>query len=315
MQIHPVLRESSKEEYPEGVEYVTLSHRWCDDNQLQLTKGSLQQLRSRVPLQKCKASIKDAVQVARHLDIQYIWVDSLCIVQDDITDKANEISRMHDVYSNSLCNIAAYDAEKADEGCFFHRDASLIRSVIIETLDKGQIRRQHCISLAWTDSARDPMSKTVLGRRGWVFQEFLLSPRILFVGKHQLSWGCEELEASEAFPDGRPDIEVPSSANALSLKRLLHMSSEKQPIRTNRSAQAPIWNIVVESYTVRDLTFIEDRLAALDGAAAYIKHIHGGRYMQGLWEETLLPNLLWRNSITGREPSLSLKPNAGPAPS
>jgi hypothetical protein len=77
-----VLQELSKGEHDQEVPYATLSHRWAPGFQEQLLESTLQGLRHGIALVRLKRSVQDAVHVARHFGINYIWVDTLCILQD-----------------------------------------------------------------------------------------------------------------------------------------------------------------------------------------------------------------------------------------
>jgi hypothetical protein len=78
------------------------------------------------PISILPQTFKDAISVVRRFGARYLWIDSLCILQDSIEDWRREAVLMKDVYKNSLCNIAATGASNTEEGLFVDRDLSLI---------------------------------------------------------------------------------------------------------------------------------------------------------------------------------------------
>lgn len=120
-----------------------------------------------------------------------------------------------------------------------------------------------------------------------MLQERLLSPRIIHFTGRQLIWECNELIASESFPDGFPDFwtyhYVPKRLMADIHKTL---SSEKL---------VETWGDVLERYTNASLTFQSDLLPALSGIAKYLQEISGATYLTGIWktQEKPVVNLAW----------------------
>lgn len=99
--------------------YMTLSHCWGSVPLLRHTKLTGPKLRPAMPLEELPQTVRDAIVVVRHLNCQYIWIDSLCIVQDDPEDWNIEASQMYEVYSNAMCNIGATGSSNSSGGLFF----------------------------------------------------------------------------------------------------------------------------------------------------------------------------------------------------
>jgi hypothetical protein len=115
------------------------------------------------------------VTVVRQLGQKYIWIDSLCIIQDSVDDWRAECGRMTDVYANSWCNIAATAASNGNEGCFQDRDPMALGlcSVTSEWTDyENRTFYLHDTNL-WDEG----FTHAPLNLRAWVLQERLLSPR------------------------------------------------------------------------------------------------------------------------------------------
>lgn len=92
---------------PPGAHYTTLSHSWSQAQFLQLTESTKAHLDGGVALGQLPQSFQDAMQMTLAMGIHFIWIDSLCIQQDDLEDWQREARQMHRVYSAAHCNIAA----------------------------------------------------------------------------------------------------------------------------------------------------------------------------------------------------------------
>ncbi|TLD21954.1 hypothetical protein PspLS_08229 [Pyricularia sp. CBS 133598] len=104
--------------------YATLSHCWGTASFLTLTKSRFSALSRNIPLADLPRTFQEAITVCRHLSISYIWIDSLCIIQDDIDDWLVESVEMQKVYANGFINIAAGASQDSSQGLFRQRDPS-----------------------------------------------------------------------------------------------------------------------------------------------------------------------------------------------
>ena len=104
-----------------SVPYITLSHRWGTGNQIVLTKASLPAMSQRIDFANLSQTYQDAIAITRLLGLRYLWIDSLCIIQDSMVDWQTEAAKMGDIFKFSFCTIAASWASSDSEGCFFDR--------------------------------------------------------------------------------------------------------------------------------------------------------------------------------------------------
>jgi hypothetical protein len=113
---------------PKDQFYVTLSHCWGSAAFLCLNKQNMDGLQKGIGLDHLPRTHQDAISFARRLspNVRYIWIDSLCIIQDDYEDWLCESAEMHLIYSNSYCNISATGARGTNEGLFFYRNESIL---------------------------------------------------------------------------------------------------------------------------------------------------------------------------------------------
>ncbi len=189
------------------VEYLTLSHSWGSGVPMKLLKDNFEELRSRIPLEGVSQTFRDAILVTRKFGIRYLWIDSLCILQDCADDWRRESSLMRDIYKGCICNIAATAASNGASGLFVTRDSFAISPFTIDIARKNHEQRYICFPSA---VRYDSFIKAPLNRRGWVYQKRLLSPRTIHFST-QLFWECKELEASETYPLGLTDLYVRDS--------------------------------------------------------------------------------------------------------
>jgi hypothetical protein len=104
-----------------GLEYLTMSHCWGLQGgraSALLTKGSLQRFIAGFSVDDLPATFRDAVIACQALNQRYIWIDSLCIIQDDPEDWKAEAARMASIYEGSLCNLSASSSFSVDSGLF-----------------------------------------------------------------------------------------------------------------------------------------------------------------------------------------------------
>jgi hypothetical protein len=106
------------------VQYASLSHCWGKLKIITLTTSNLAGFQHEIPLKELPKTFQEAIYVTRYLGLQYIWIDSLCILQDSSEDWAKESVQMADVYGAAEINIAATGAADGSGGCFFERSDS-----------------------------------------------------------------------------------------------------------------------------------------------------------------------------------------------
>jgi hypothetical protein len=180
--------------------YATLSHCWGKLKIKQLLLSNLSTLVNGIVFAELPMTFQDAIVITRRLGLRFLWIDSLCIIQDSIEDWAHESAMMDLVYSNSTCNIAATAAEDSSVGCFFERNPLLAQPCRVKidsfpgpVSDSGQY---HLVQEALFFNSIDNQP---LNWRGWVLQEQFLSPRIIRCGRNQLFWECQEMVSMQTY--------------------------------------------------------------------------------------------------------------------
>jgi hypothetical protein len=290
--------------YPEDFRYMTLSHCWGETQPLKLLKGNLPSFRKSIPFESLPQTFKDAITVASHLGARYIWIDSLCIIQDCRSDWKRESAMMGKIYRNSFCNIAATDACNGLEGCLNERNPRALQPDILKLYFSETRYQEYYVC------EKGLYTQHPLYTRAWVLQEALLAPRTLECGRGQLSWRCCTKQASEVFPGGTPRYHVKhawdlvgfrlDSIEEVFIERVENQSITLEPGRTAtvydkyQKPDSPFahWVTVVEKYSNMKLTQAGDRVVALTGIVELFRPLLG-RYLAGLWYVFLPQELLW----------------------
>ncbi|KAF5562339.1 hypothetical protein FNAPI_3235 [Fusarium napiforme] len=265
--------------------YVALSYRWGNNLPLRLTKNTMGDFIKGYPISKLPQTLEDAVRISHNLGFNLIWIDALCIVQDDESDWIEQSALMADIYRNSSLNLCAADAASCGSGMVEMAAPHLmdIASTTTESTDMALRETVVLVGSPISDAIID-VSRCGLRSRGWVFQEGLCSPRGLYVSRrHGLWWDCGTM--IEAI-DRRDSIRTGETHHAF------------DP-RTERRSFRLLRNFRGISPWLSETSLSPDRLPAVAGLASYVASLSGMKYKAGLWEEDMLRGLMWRRSSSG----------------
>ena len=166
--------------------YVALSHRWGplgERTKFCACRHNMKQLQTSIDFERLPRTFKDAVTVVRSLGLKYIWIDSLCIVQDDQQDWENEAARMEQVFSDAYLTIAASSAKSSNDGFLLPRKPRQC----LELVSQDSRRLYVCPNI---DDFRNDVELSHLNCRGWVLQERVLSRRTIHFTSSQTYWEC-----------------------------------------------------------------------------------------------------------------------------
>jgi hypothetical protein len=262
--------------------YCALSHCWGspDKHPLRSTTINEDQLFTGIRCSDLPRTFRDAIHVVRRLNIRYLWIDSLCIIQDSKEHWRQESARMGAIYENAYLRIAASNANDATDG-FLDRDfpKSATQAVPLPI----------CVSVSPTDNITDTFNILLqsewegrkdpydgpLASRAWVFQEARLARRSVSFMPGALIWDCKEDYLNDR--DCHPYDFHGAQHNWYT------------------------WVDYVEEYTAAILTYESDRLIAIQGLANEMAKSLLDTYCLGLWLGDLPKMLLWRtiDSETG----------------
>jgi hypothetical protein len=174
-------------------QHSCLSHCWGGArNVLQLTSLNQERLGQKITLHQLPQSFQDAVLISRALALEYIWIDCLCIMQDNPLDWAQESAKMGSIFQNGVVTIAGDCSRSPYEGLFSSRDPLISTDCRLTETAKSSV-----YVVAESSDRLEYWDRSALTLRGWCYQEYLLSPRILRFGDLGIRWHCVMGEAQE----------------------------------------------------------------------------------------------------------------------
>lgn len=279
--------------------WVALSHCWGKGEQrpLMTLRANIRKHLGGLQLNSLPKTFQDAVVLTRSLNIRYLWIDSLCIVQDDPEDWKRESNTMGTIYQNAIITIAAGYAENSSEGCFVddkclsfqppcQRDNVLekggdgefliseesldvARRVILPFFEADKVAGSFYIAPWAKEQPPDGgfLTDSPLFKRGWVLQEWTLSRRSIIFLKDSILWSCRELCVNESGKLMSHAVERPSMLD---------------------------WESLIEKYSGMDLTYESDRLVAIQGLSNIVQMQRRDKYFAGMWPDDLPESLLWK---------------------
>ncbi|KAK3345022.1 heterokaryon incompatibility protein-domain-containing protein [Neurospora tetraspora] len=178
------------------VKYITLSYRWTAETpNTNLKTGIKDKYHKSISTENWPQIYNDVVALSRALGIRYVWIDSLCIIQDDGKDWNIQASLMHRIYAHGYLNLANACAEFSP-GLEVTRDPlSVSPCVISRTRTDGSREYWACFR---NFNPTEALSFAPLYSRGWCYQERFLATRTIQFSQ-QLYWECKAGHASESF--------------------------------------------------------------------------------------------------------------------
>ncbi|RDW58859.1 hypothetical protein BP6252_13335 [Coleophoma cylindrospora] len=296
-------------------EWVTLSHCWGTTTlPLQTTTQNLDQNRQKLPLSELPLTFRDAVMITRRLGYQYLWIDSLCILQDSREDWLSESVQMRYIYSKAILNIAVEASRDCNEGIF--RQGNIERQLHLSPVKVDCYSSSRNIRGSMYFRQRrimgDRFTRGPLSNRAWVLQEEILSARVLRYSSEQLTWSCRSIECDEEDPttnntnSGRGGKEIFNISEAGETRStVIPRSARSNAIEfpERMSLLRRWWYKVVDDYSCRRITYVNDRLPAISGLAREFHVRTGYQYKAGLWQEDMHRGLIWSATGMGKRSS------------
>ncbi|KAE8313213.1 heterokaryon incompatibility protein-domain-containing protein [Aspergillus transmontanensis] len=263
----------------EEARYAALSHRWSCSTSLTVTTHNLERLKKGIDFSELSHTFREALEIAAGIGLQYIWIDALCILQDDDHDWARESAKMGDVYRHAAITINAFASADGMGQC---TTAYPPTNLVDYACRIGGEVYVHEEDGGFADVYE---LEGIIQTRGWVFQEEQLSPRRLYCGQHHLVWKCAEMWARNDRPCG-----FSGEVFDKPFMSTYPCSNWKFAYRQ--------WRRMVQSYTRHNLTYAaKDKLPAISGLAAVFEQgfpgHHVGDYLGGIWRGDIYRGLLW----------------------
>ncbi|KAK3388523.1 heterokaryon incompatibility protein-domain-containing protein [Sordaria brevicollis] len=325
--------------------YVALSHCWGTTSRLQLKKENMGDLLRHIDVAGLPTTYKEGISISLALGFSYIWIDSLCIIQDDAEDWTKEATTMKNVFEHCSVNLSATAAADSSESCFTYRDPVTIQplDVTINWQEKKPSKSRFRFGVHWVDIRQTDIVSSPLHSRAWVFQEANLSRRRIDLGRSQAWWHCQQNWACEMHPSGVPDdmpnynIKDKRMYQNMLNRRLVDRSTPSPTSSFQRRSSQTITNVALDSsclgndylqdlqnhwfepveiYSDCAITQKTDRLVALAGIAQRYAQTRGlglEDYLAGVWRQGLLVSLAF-SPVHNRKTSTS-RPDRYRAPS
>lgn len=251
--------------------YVALSYCWGGDNEQKTTTQNIEtRYEDGFPLKSQAATIQDAIIVTRKMGFRYLWIDSICIVQDDSTDLLTEISHMDQIYTCAELLISASRASCASAG--------FLQPILPEEVEETEIELS--IPFKYTNQAetgrivlekwfpsRPDLTPEPIHSRAWTLQEHLLSKRILAFGKTGLAWQCLRDSAYGAMKKSAytDKTQILSSPSNMTCRNVVVVVDEKgrnvahrgNPFKYETAREE--WDGLLNNFCLRRLTKEGDR--------------------------------------------------------
>lgn len=283
----------------ESVRYVTLSYVWGSQAQcLTLTKVNCNTLcnKQTIELGQLSRTISDAATVVEMLGERFLWVDALCIIQDDPDDLATQIPVMGQIYARSILTIVAAASNDTSSGLpgidpqarSFQRNSGPLRggTLLRMCTPKPESNRFHGYQHYLTNSKWN--------NRGWTFQEKMLSRRCLFFMEEQVYWECQCASWCE-----ETCLEAGPVTRCIWPGKPMFFSNEDFPAgqrMLGEDSTRPFSDLVRE-YTSRSLTFERDSYKAFSGLVQILEQLTGAKFLHGIPVPDFNRSLFWLNRV------------------
>ncbi|KAF4122553.1 Heterokaryon incompatibility protein (HET) [Geosmithia morbida] len=316
------LVERTDKQHCEDEPYIALSHCWGETQHLTSTRESLDQRKKGIPMSSMSRTFQDAVVISRKLGIRHLWIDSLCIIQDDSHDWEVEAANMASIYNGAYLVVAASAMPDGSGGCLFDRPPETIidgtsasgeafriygRRPIDHDVFEGDTAHNDYRHLAPinTDSRfRKVKLDFPLMTRAWCLQERMLATRILHYTKAEVVFQCSLASNCECGALEDYDRDSRLSARRSLLKRPNRAAATTRGLTAATGTGGgdghgvddfDTWHDIVMDFSEKQITKRTDCLPAMAGLAVkWHDPASMGRYLAGIWEKDLLRSLMWR---------------------
>ena len=256
--------------------YAALSYCWGSpddaEKQCKTEWRSLRAWRGGIPDRYLSPVVRDAVILTRRLNICYLWVDALCIIQDDFDDWQRESPLMGPVYSNAHFTIMLLNSSTCQQGFLTRRPSG------DEEPSGGQAPSgpEYKLHVDWRAAAWTC--------RGWTFQEEKLSTRHVYVGPSRMYFCCNSGVTAEDSPE----------RGSVSEKSVLHMLKKASASGRGIRSLMRFWEVnMVPQFSNREFSRPQDKLQAIASVAKCIGDHTGYDYAAGLWVPRIHIELIW----------------------
>jgi hypothetical protein len=279
--------------------YACLSHCWGKTQILRTVSDNIEGLKDEIPWGSLSKTFQDAIEFSHAIGLQYIWIDSLCIIQDSAHDWESEAAKMADYYANCHITLAATASIDGSVG-FFPKLAEYDKPLEIQGIHNGQ--RYHLIAETGTSHPYEVQPDSFLipefplMTRGWVYQEQILSRRYVHFCAKEIVWDCRSqtlCQCESRYENTRWDLFRTNSSRSIMRNNVKNGGATKQ---------RELWHDNIMSMMELEFTYLSDRLPAMAGIVSQFAELFNTRYLAGLWETTFIIDSCWFMDEVSRRP-------------
>ncbi|KAJ4111489.1 hypothetical protein NW768_011843 [Fusarium equiseti] len=269
-------------------EYYALSYTWGDDSnekeKLQLLRNNIDSLTSTYSLKphrnQLSKAIVDAIELTAAIGTRYLWVDRLCIIQDD-PHKVAELMNMDRIYSGAALTIVA----AADFGLYLNPEDS-IQTTELKALRMNDQPAHRIVRTYYGELARSDWAT-----RAWTYQEHILSRRVVFFLGYLVFWQCEGAvwDSDQLRPNQQEagDLDENDISDPSISKLFRRMETPSWP-------DFSLYADLICPYNGRELSHQEDGLTACLGVLNRLEPAYPGGFIFGLPRVYFDHALLWQ---------------------
>ncbi|KAK4443120.1 heterokaryon incompatibility protein-domain-containing protein [Podospora aff. communis PSN243] len=271
----------------DGARYVTLSYVWGEVKQPKLTWATEPQLRRPGGvwgiLESVPLTIRDAMTLTRKIGERLLWVDALCIVQDDPVDLNRSMGQMGNIYRHSILTICACAGGDAGYGLPGVRPGTRETEQLASVVGK--------LVMGNILPASEAIENSKWSTRGWTMQEKVLSQRKLRITDHCASWWCWHTSTTEDENCRHSGWQPGTSHRGMHFFRDEHELVVSKIL--SRKSNMDMYTLMISDYTNRNLTKQTDAANAFLGIFDQLAGIFQGEFIAGLPDTEMAASLLW----------------------
>lgn len=299
--------------------YICLSHCWGTEEAIPLrtTLETYEERMTGIIWSDLPKTFQDTINLARQLSVRYVWIDSLCIIQDDPIDWQKEAAMMESIYSGSFLTVAATAASNSHVG--LHSDIK--SSNWFKYIKKEYTGARMDV---WAHEAVQHVNDISIAdefpllSRAWCYQERMLSPRVLHFVDQEMSWECRQgawCECGEA----RGTLADKSTFETKLINLERHLSDgdpdngKRSPASRKIGSDTP-WSYILLNFPRLKLSFSGDLFPSLAGLARRVQETTGDVYLAGLWKSNFLYQLSWSTQAALGQQLMLRRPKKWRAP-
>ncbi|KAK8004568.1 hypothetical protein PG989_004287 [Apiospora arundinis] len=311
---------SPEEPPPHDRRYLALSYCWGGQSQLLLTRESEQEFHTGLPREKLSPTQRDTIALAKALSIPYVWIDALCIRQNDRKDWESEAPVMGEIYSGAYLTVCAASSSSAQEGYLDREFVTPITVPVDPVSDPSgsiggtyvfePIMWLHDLNFTYNECGQFSLSSSDWATRAWTHQEMKMSTRLLYFTTSGMHFNCGQYIDSEypyhiRLPDPATFMDDATTIyDRVGLESLYELS-DTYDIYLEWTRRVTV------KHGGRNMTEPTDAFPSLSGLANIFASLLQDDYVAGLWRKSLLSGLTWctenpaHNSLESLFPSWS----------